>query len=218
MGLYILRVLFNKIWFILGAPLAVGVVAFFFTWNTKKEYKSTAELSTGFTMIPKERKAATGNDEFWESQVNFDNFIETMKSEPVGSMVSYQLLLHDLSEGRPFREIGPLPLSRTERDSAKIKLRENVASFKLMSTFDESENTLLGLLEKKNYNLSKWIDEGNLEIERIEDTDYIKVEFVSEDPFLSAFVVNTLSQEAIRYNNSLSETTPDDSDSVQFFS
>jgi len=63
--------------------------------------------------------------------------------------------------------------------------------------------------------LAKWVKEGALRIERMDDTDYIKVEFLSEDPFLSAFVVNALSQEAIRYNNSLNSTTPEDS--VQFF-
>ncbi len=214
MGLYILRVLFNKIWLILGLPLAVGMVAYFFTRNIKKEYKSTAQLSTGFT-LNKDSKAAKEDDDYWESQVNFDNFIEIMKSEPVGSMVSYQLLLHDLSGGRPFRESGPLLLSRSELDSARKKLQTNLRAFKLMSSFDEFENRLMGLLDKKGYDLSKWINEGILKIGRIEDTDYINVEFVAEDPFLSAFVVNAVSQEAIRYNNSLSNAVPEDS--VQFF-
>jgi len=214
MSLYILRVLFNKMWLILGVPLAVGLFAYFFTWNIKKEYKSTAQLSTGFT-LKKVNKAATGNDEYWDSQVNFDNFIEIMKSEPVGSMVSYQLLLHDLSEGRPFRETGLTSFSKPELDSARIKLRVNMASFKLMSSYDEFENRLMDLLDKKDYNVSKWIHEGILKIGRVEDSDYISVEFVSEDPFLSAFVVNAVSQETIRYNNSLDNTIP--SDSVQFF-
>ncbi len=214
MSLYILRVLFNKMWLILGVPLAVGMFAYFFTWNIKKEYKSTAQLSTGFTLT-KEGKAARGNDDYWDSQVNFDNFIEIMKSEPVGSMVSYQLLLHDLSEGRPFRETGLTSFSKPELDSARIRLRANMASFKLMSSFDEFENRLMDLLEKKDYNISKWIHEGILKIGRVEDTDYISVEFISEDPFLSAFVVNAVSQETIRYNNSLDNTFLPDS--VQFF-
>jgi uncharacterized protein involved in exopolysaccharide biosynthesis len=214
MGMFILRVIFNKIWLILGVPLAVGLVAFFFTWNIKKEYKSTAQLSTGFT-FNKEGKAAKENDDYWESKVNFDNFIEIMKSEPVGSMVSYQLLLHDLSGGRPFRESSSPPLSRSEQDSAKVKLQASIASFKLMSSYDEFENRILGLLDKKDYNLSKWVNKGILKVERIEETDYINVEFVSEDPFFSAFVVNAVSQEAIRYNNSLSNEIPEDS--VQFF-
>jgi len=190
------------------------VVAFFFTRNIEKEYRSTAKLSTGFT-VKKESKTATGNDDYWESQVSFDDFIEMMKSEPTASMVSYQLLLHDLSEGKAFRTSGPLSLSRSEQDSAKTMLHANLSSFKLMSSFDEFEKRIMGLLDKKDYNLAKWVKEGALRIDRMDDTDYIKVEFLSEDPFLSAFVVNALSQEAIRYNNSLNSTTPEDS--VQFF-
>jgi len=211
MALTILRVLFKKIWLILGAPLLVGVVAYFFTWNIKKEYKSTARLSPGFALS----KTAKGNEDYWESQVNFDSFIEIMKSEPVGSMVAYQLLLHDLHEGRPFRESGMPALSRSEQDSARSILQASMASFKLMSSYDEFESRLLGLLDKKRYNLPGWIDKGVLKIEWIEDTDYINVEFVSEDPFLSAYVVNSVSQEAIRYNNSLNNTLSEDS--VQFF-
>ena len=88
--IYLFKVLYRKIWIILTVPLIAGVAAYVFTRDIEKKYKSTAQLSTGFTtnnriQITKE------NFDYWESKANFENLVEMMKSDLIGSMVSYNL-------------------------------------------------------------------------------------------------------------------------------
>lgn len=211
--IYLLKVLYRKIWIILAVPLIAGIAAFFFTRDIEKKYKSIAQLSTGFTtnnrvQITKE------NFDYFESKANFENMVEMMKSDVIGSMVSYSLLLHDLEETAPFRRKGPsLPLA--DRDSIIKKLKYNLANFELLTSYNEFENRIIGLRDEKGYDFSKWIKEKELTIERIRDTDFIKVEFLSENPFLSAYVVNKLCDEYIRYNNTLKSTVTEES--LEFF-
>lgn len=211
--IYLLKVLYRKIWIIITVPLIAGVAAFLFTRDIEKQYKSTAQLSTGFTtnnriQITKE------NFDYWESKSNFENLVEMMKSELIGSVVSYNLLLHDLN-GTPFRTKGS-DISASEKDAIQKKLNEKISSYELLTSYDAFENKIIALCEEKGYNHSKWLKNKELVIERIKDTDFVKVEFLSENPFLSAFVVNKLCEEYIRYNNALKNTITEES--LQFFS
>lgn len=198
--IYLLKVLYRKIWIIIIVPVIAGVAAFMLTRTMEKEYKSTAQLSTGFTtntqvQITKE------NFNYWESKANFENLVEVMKSELIGSMVAYNLLIHDL-ENPPYRPNSET-LSAAEADTIIKSLKDKIASFDLLTSYDEFENRILQLLDEKNYSVSKWIKDNKLVIERIRDTDFVTVEFSSENPFLSSFVVNHFCSEYIRYYSNL---------------
>src|SRR5690606_39031297 len=65
------------------------------------------------------------------------------------------------------------------------------------------------------YEYSSWQLTPDLQVGRIKDTDYVKIQFISEDPRLSAFVVNTLAEECIRYDNRIKESRS--GQSVTFF-
>jgi uncharacterized protein involved in exopolysaccharide biosynthesis/Mrp family chromosome partitioning ATPase len=211
---YLFKILYRRIWIILAVPIIAGIAAFFFTQNLEKKYKSSAQLSTGFTTNNKVQLTKESFD-YWESRSNFENLVEMMKSDLVGSMVTYNLLLHDLNSERPFRDNDDID-STLPLDSIKRKLTKSIDSFTLLSSYNEFENSILDLLNKKNYTFNKWIKDNNLIINRIKDTDYIKVEFASENPFLSAFVVNKLCEEYIRYNASVKNTVTEES--LIFFS
>lgn len=182
-------------------PLVAGVSAYFFTQNIEKKYKSTAHLSTGFT-TKNRLQIANENLDYWESKSKFENLVELMKSDLVGSMVTYKLLLNDLSEPTPFTE-NKFQLTTEKIDSIKNSLQSHIDAFNLFSSYDPFENEIIDLLNDKYYNSSNWIRDGNLMISRIRDTDFVKVEFTSTNPFLSAFVVNELCEEYIRYNSEM---------------
>ena len=65
--------------------------------------------------------------------------------------------------------------------------------------------------------MSTWVHDEELQVERVGDTNFINVTFISENPVLSAFVVNTLCSEYIRYTNYKTNNSDRD-DSLQFFS
>jgi polysaccharide biosynthesis transport protein len=210
--IYLLKVLYRKIWIILAVPLIAGIAAFFFTRDIEKKYKSAAQLSTGFTTNNRVQVEKEHFD-YFESKANFENLVEMMKSDLIGSMVSYNLLLHDLEGNTPFRRRGAANLA--DQDSIIKKLKFNLANFELLTSYNEFENRIIALRDERGYDFSRWIKDKELVIERIRDTDFIKVEFQSENPFLSAYVVNKLCDEYIRYNNTLKSTVTEES--LEFF-
>jgi uncharacterized protein involved in exopolysaccharide biosynthesis/Mrp family chromosome partitioning ATPase len=211
--IYLLKVLYRKIWIILAVPLIAGIAAFFFTRDIEKKYKSTAQLSTGFTTNNRVQIKEESFD-YFESKANFENLVEMMKSDVIGSMVSYNLLLHDLEGNTPFRRRGQAtPIH--DQDSIVKKLKTNLDTFELLTSYNEFENRIIGLRDERGYDFAKWIKDKDLIIERIRDTDFIKVEFQSENPFLSAYVVNKLCDEYIRYNNTLKNNVTEES--LEFF-
>lgn len=207
--IYILKVLYRKIWIIAIVPLIAGISAYYFTKNIEKKYKSTAHLATGFT-TKNRLQIAKENLDYWESKSNFENLVELMKSDLVGSMVVYRLLVNDLSEATPFSE-NEFDLKTGKIDSIKSRLIQHIDSFKLLSSYDQFENEIIDILNKKYYNSALWIKDGNLIISRIRDTDFVKVEFTSKNPFLSAFVVNKLCEEYIRYNSQIDNAVAEES-------
>lgn len=209
--IYLLKVLYRKIWIILAVPVIAGISAYIFTRDIPKKYKSAAQVATGFTTNTKVQ-ITKENFDYWESKTNFENMVETMKSELIGSMVTYNLLLHDLTDPTPFRKQEPI----NNRDSVVSKLRHNIETFELLSSYDPFENEILHILDAKGYTVTDWLKTNDLAIARIKDTDFIRVEFLSENPFLSAFVVNNLCEEYIRYNNDIRNAYTEES--LQFFS
>jgi uncharacterized protein involved in exopolysaccharide biosynthesis/Mrp family chromosome partitioning ATPase len=206
---YLFRILYRRIWILVTVPIVAGLASFLFTQDLEKEYKSSAQLSTGFTTNNKVQLTKE-NFDYWESKSNFENLVEMMKSELIGSMVTYSLILHDLSEEIPFRYSNQ-SLTDIESDSIKNKLTRKIKSFELLSSYNEYEKGIIELMNKHKYNFTDWIKDGDLVITRIKDTDFIRVEFTSENPFLSAFVVNKLCEEYIRYNSIMKNMVTEES-------
>jgi polysaccharide biosynthesis transport protein len=211
---YLFKILYKRIWIIVTVPIVAGVASFFFTQNIEKKYKSTAQLAAGFTTNNKVQLSKE-NFDYWESKSKFENLVETMKSELIGSMVVYNLLLYDLEKEKPFRDNTIIEM-KFPVDTVRRQLSKKIESFTLLSYYDEFENGILDMLNKKNYTVARWIKDGDLKISRVNDTDFIRVEFTSENPFLSAFVVNKLCEEYIRYNSAIKNAVTEES--LLFFS
>lgn len=200
--LFLLRLLQKRIWLLLGVSLFAAVLTFFLTLEYKRTYLSSAQLATGFTTtnpLDEERYNV------FEEKVKFSNLIATLNSPVVTSMLSYKLILHDLEGKVPFRNIEDdddlETISEIDLKGAAKIFKEKLERSEVLSTFDEKDRQLLELLEIYEYDRESVRDE--LMVYREGQTDYITVLFYSENPELSAFVVNTLSSEFIRYYNSL---------------
>ncbi len=209
------RILLRKLWLLILIPVLAAAVTYFLTSGIPNRYKSTAQLTTGFTTNDQITISNEGGS-IRDAGMKFNNLIETMKSELVLSLVSYQLMLHDLTDPKPFRKFD----IKTHKQLSAEEIQESIAICKaklekmeLLSSFDPKERHLLDLFN--SYGYSNWQMLTDLSITRLKDTDYIKIQFVSEDPIMSAFVVNTLSQEYIRFDNDIKSTRS--GQSVTFF-
>jgi len=172
--------------------------AFFFTQNLKKGYKSMAQLSTGFT--ESESTDPTKAVNFLQSELRFNNAIENISSPKVLSLVSYNILLHDLQNPREqFTVItdAKLDSNKLKREALILKLTGHLDSMLMLSSADPEEKKILGFLGIIKYNIESISKE--LKVNRFQKSDYINVEFSSANPLLSAFVVNTLCKEFKRF-------------------
>jgi polysaccharide biosynthesis transport protein len=201
----ILRTLQRRLWVLIVFPLIAVACAVFFVLRMDKIYSSYAHLATGFTADDAVRLNDQSSNSF-EVNTRFTNVIESMHSMPVLSLVSCQLMLHDLENETPFRKIEDnktldFPLTESFLTKAKEALKKHAAEAKPINTSDPFGYQLYELLKAYGYDNESLSE--NFSIKRLTTSDFISVDFSSENPFLSAMAVNTLCQEFIRYNKVL---------------
>ena len=208
--LFILRAIWKRWWILVSVPLLVAILAFFLTLDSKKSYKSIAQLSTGITISDPFDEA---HFNVFEERIKFNNLIATLNSPVVISLLSYNLILNELESEKPFVIIEDKEkrtrISQIDLEEAKNVFREKLENFETLTTFNEIDRQLLSLLEIYGFSFNQI--RNNLGIVREGQTDYISIVYASQNPELSAFVVNTLCREFIRYYNSMQLTRTNES-------
>src|SRR6185312_11782394 len=208
--IYLFRVLMKKKWIILGAALIAATIAFFFTRNQQRKYKAFAQMSTGFTQSEEIRMNPTNdNTGYNEADINFNNVMITAESPTVIGLLSYTLILHDLQSPTPFRYV-----SEKDRKSALYQSIDKSEAIRVfansledmspLNSYRPEDRRLLELLDMYHYDYKDLI--SNLSVYRLQRTDYVQIEYLSENPELSAYVVNTLYEQFIRYYRTVRST------------
>ncbi len=212
----IFKVLQRKWWLLLLIPIASGICAYTFVKMSDKKYRSEAQLATGFTMD----NGLSLKDErfnYVEANIKFDNLIQTMISDQVLSLVTYRLAIHDLkNEGNSYRKIKDkekFSFIKDDRVHVINTFQNKLDSIEILSSYDDHENQLREWLKAMKYDT--WNLFKNFSVYRIGSTDYISVQFISENPELSAFIVNALCDEFTRYNKKINASRS--TESLEFF-
>ena len=197
---YFFRVLMKRKWIIIGSAILASVVAWYFTRNEPKSYRSSARISTGFA-VADEIKV---NDNFsaYDADVKFNNAINTWTSPAVVSLVSYELILHDLNSPNPFRMLNTAQRQSDfyrsiNLDDARRVFHEKLESMVVLTSYKPEEKKLLEFLDMYGYSYKYLI--GHFQITQVQRTDYIQTECTTENPELSAFIVNNLFKQFLRY-------------------
>jgi succinoglycan biosynthesis transport protein ExoP len=204
--LTIFNILKQRLWVILAFPLIAVIVAAFLVSQMEDVFLSTAQLATGFTSDETVTLSEEKNSNQFEVTTKFSNTIESMASIPVMSLVSYRLMLHDLETARPFRKLKndvELDFALTPEfiDKAKAIYKERLSQFSALNTASLADEQALVLLKQYEYDYQSLLE--NFRINRQKTSDFINVDFYSENPMLSAFAVNALAEEFIRFNKAL---------------
>lgn len=218
--IYLFRVLMKKKWIIIGAALIASLIAFILTRNQQRKYKSFAQFSTGFTIT--DAITVNPNNEvpvFNGDEVKFNNVIVTTESPTVIGLLGYSLILHDLESRNPFR----IP-SEKDRQSQLYRAIDKSEAIRIFTSklqtmtplysSKSDDRALLEFLAMYKYDYRDLMND--LSIYRYQRTDYVEIEFLSENPELSAFVVNTLYTQFLRYFRTVQSTHSQESiDSLQ---
>lgn len=188
----------HKLTIILVPALGI-IVTYFLVRNQPNSYLSQAKLATG--IVDQTQKVLSDEGDPQESKISqeFSNLIEMLRSKMILDQLSYKLIIHDLSGKVPYRK--PSALFNTLNDNAKKHAVEVFTDLynkrQALSLFDPDQNGLHKLLLSMKYDDQSLLDK--LTIYRVQNSDYIDVQFESESPDLSAVVVNTFCNEFITY-------------------
>lgn len=218
--IYFIKILFRKKWLILGLALLAVVATFLFKMSKKDVYLSQAQYSTGFTAEKVRMIDGSSGIDIYTADVKFNNVIETFKSPRVINTIGYKLLLHDLQNpAKAYRKLSEKQMKSTlynavNKDSAIRAIQDAILGNKLLSSNTEKERILLEYFELYGYHYDGLMN--GLVIERVGRTDYLDILFYSENPELSAIVVNSMGQEFINYYKSISsERTEENAESIK---
>lgn len=202
--LYLLYSLLRRKWIIISCAV-IGIVAgILFGTFRQKEYVSLAQYSTGFTMEKKVKIAQEESYNLYEIDSRFSNVIAAFASDKVLGMLTYKLLLHDLEDSKPFRvlteEQKKSPAyTGVDQKKARSLLRKKIADLELLSSYDPEEKKVVDLIELYGYDAESLMKK--ISLERNGRTDFINIFASSENPHLSAFMVNTSGDQLIRFFN-----------------
>jgi len=186
---------------IIAVVLAAIAASYFLVKKLPEEYISSTQIATGIVDASKHLLDKDANPTAQQEEVNreFNNLTEILKLKKLIDNVSYQLIIHDLSSPTPFRKLNHQfkDLSQPAIEHALVVYRAKLQNGEPLSLYDKDENGLHELLISMKYDERSL--RKDLDIERDAESDFISVTFSSENPQLSAFVVNALCKEFLNY-------------------
>lgn len=184
---------------LITVPLITVMVTFYIVRNLPDVYPAQAQIATG-VVDETQQMAFSEASILQESRINqkFINMVQVMQSKSMIDLVSYKLIIHDLTS-KPFREPSEL-LKTLNLEAKKHALSvfkdkyEKKEGLNLRDADQEGLHRILGSMGYDEQSIKK-----ELLVYRAGTTDFIFIDFQSENPELSAFVVNTLSNEFTDY-------------------
>ncbi|MCD6011763.1 MAG: family ATPase [Flavipsychrobacter sp.] len=179
-------------------PLVTAIASYIIAKKLPDKYVSNARLTSSIA----DRSQQLVNDNSQpDSRVSeeFDNLLQTITMDKILDQVSYKLMIHDLENNSAFRKSAKslASMSQTEKATTLQAFNALYTEKRTLNPLNSNEKSMHKLLKSMHYDkeslrkqLSAW---------RMDNSQYINLEFKSENPQLSAFVLNTLSSEFIDY-------------------
>ena len=204
---YFIKIIFRRIWLLITVPLLALIAVLYFTKDYKKEYLSTAQLTTGFTVSDQVKVNDNKTNSIQESEVKFNNVIQNITSLKVASLMAYSLMMHDLISTVPYRKPSEKNLNSkiylrvtSHKTFYERILKGHLDSLQVLNSYNSDERLLLEFLRLYSYDYEALVKD-QIFAARVENTDYIYVGARTENPELSAAMVNTLCYGFLKFNN-----------------
>lgn len=190
---YLIKYLWKKKWIIIVPTVVAVVAAWYFSIHKSHTYTSVAELSTGYYM----ESNPLDDNRYPNNTVLFNNVVQTLQSDQVLDQIAYSLLLHDLSGNAPYRIPANVAKSAQLEKSFPggkagliVSLTNKADSFYVLNLAKENDRKIEELAGLYGYTAEAL--SGNVQVKRIEGTDFIDITAQTENPDLSASIANAI--------------------------
>lgn len=204
----LINILARRKWLILGAMLTAAALTYFFIGNRPEKYRASATISTSilnYRGIGDE--GGGGFVQQFQIENAFANLTEFVRSRATIKLMTIEMLRHDLAAQasggatKPFRQPN-MGLAKFSDEEARFVLSE-INKIGLDSLSEDL--TLNSDLEYKMDQIARSYGYDNdallasLSVKRKAATDYLTIDFVSENPALSQHMANVFSKRMINY-------------------
>ncbi|WP_219224846.1 exopolysaccharide transport family protein [Pedobacter antarcticus] len=185
-------------WILIFLPLASIILTYFLVKDLPKKYISKTQISTGLIDQSQQISSLDNNADFFKVNSQFSNIMEIMRMDKTTSMLGYQLILHDLQDpAASFNVQSPEIKSLDAQSKSRVinEYKRLAAERAVITPALNGDLKLYDILVSMGYDLTS-LHKG-LVIYHVENSDFITIEFSSNNPQFSSYVVNTLSNEFI---------------------
>ncbi len=209
---FLFRVIWRRKWLMVLAGIIAAATTFTAIHLKERIYKASAILSTGMVdykgLDPEEGLPFLQQ---FQIDINYNNLIRFIQSKPNMELLSYRLVLHDLKAirqgGNSFREpefedVESIPFSDAQIDELIKALTANLDSLKTSFSQPALQKQFEKIAEALGYDRENML-KYNLRVGRLGATDYLNMEFVSENPELCAYAVNNFCDDFLRKRKKL---------------
>lgn len=196
-----LKLLYRQKFTLIAVPLIAIAVTYFLVRKMPDSYTSKGRIATGLVDESQQELINNQGNDAGENKINqqFSNLIQMMQLKKIFDQVSYQLMIHDLTSDTPYRKPTKLikELSKEAKQHAVEVYSHKYKTREPLSLWDDDQRGLNELILSMGYDdqtLKKKIT-----IFRSNNSDFIDLEYESDSPLLSAFIINALCKEFIVY-------------------
>lgn len=214
-----IRVLIRRKWLLLAVMSVAVITTFLIARQAPQVYRVTGQLASGlgaendlfYTQRGQQRPQR------YEIEARLKNMVELLQSPQVLTLVSYQLMLHDLAPDQtaPFRSVSELRsrYSPGDQEEARKHYLRKLDSLESLNPALQKDAAHMQMLREMDYDAEAL--QTGLRVRRIPGSDLIELEVTDPNPRLAAFVVNRLAQSFIRYYAAV--RTDRAGDAVEYF-
>jgi len=207
---YILNILWRRKWLLLAVALVTALTTWFLVGRLADTYKSTALIETNILNDTRWNPFTT-NPFMQEFQIKsqFDQMTQLIASQKIIRRLQNRLLHHDLTaignQSVPFRVPSLEESNFTKEDLMALQSLLSAHYNDNSISSDSLNSKLVSQLNGRKYSdyakafgydYQNLIE--NLSVLRVGQTDYIQVEFKSEDPKLSLYMTQSLTDEFLK--------------------
>lgn len=180
-------------------PVIAVTITYFLVKNLPQQYQSEVKLSTG--LLDQSKQVVTEqNTDFFKISQQFSTIMEKLKMKKMLSILSYNLVIHDLTDPKTsFRKYSKKVDSLSVSDRVEvIGLVQAKLDKKIPLTLADQKGKydLLSIVTSMGY--GEYGLGEDIDVKHAENSDYVDISYTSENPDLSAYVVNTLATEFIK--------------------
>ncbi|MBN2747795.1 MAG: hypothetical protein JXR34_13795 [Bacteroidales bacterium] len=217
-----IRLIQKNIWILLGVPVLLAVLVWYFTRNEEKVYVSSTVVYTGIASGMNIESQEPRNVDFFGVKIIFDNFINIVESRETKEETGIELFAQNLMLPQANREyIAPHHFNELQRITPKaIKnlIRPNnleatkEAMLDYMRTDDTNFLYRLLNLDHPHYSVKAI---SKVKVTRINNSDLLKIEYSNNDPGITKQTLVILTRVFIKKYKALQRGQS--SDVVKYF-